>query len=202
MSLRERLLDAFESNNVERIKTQLAEFAEHEQSVSLQIKAREILATLLCSNKRISELRETIREFRALMIQKSSSTTDIVVDLRQDVPEPEFMIPPLYEFDAPDPEEQSISSASPDDPGVPFATPVTTPDSSDTDLTETKGFIVTKTRDSKTFAKIVFGNSRDDALLSAVKDKEVTVSEDILYDEDGYVYRIPTSINNGWVCLN
>lgn len=177
----QRLLDAFETNDVKIIKTQLALYAETEQRVNLQVKAREILAKLLGSN--ISEISDTIQEFRQQLLRKSS---DIVVDLRQDVPEPNFIVPSV------------------DTPPPPFTTPATTPSDSDND--EDRIFLIIKERKMngalEIHGKIISAHNRNNALLRAIKNKKVTIDENnIAYDHDGYSYKIPDTISNEWMVL-
>lgn len=182
---RQCLLDAFETNDVERIKEQLARYAEVEQKVALQVKARELLAELLASDPRaFTEIRETIQEFRRQLLRKPSSPA-VSVNLRQDVPEPAFVIPPA--------------------PAPPFSTPVPTPSDSEVDDDAEHAFLVLKIRNrtsgEEMYGRIVRGHSRRDALLYAVKDSDVTVEDDIARDRDGFVYKVPDAAANGWMRL-
>ena len=61
---RQCLLDAFETHDVERIKEQLARYAEIEQKVPLQVKARELLAELLAPQTPAA-LQRFARRFRS-----------------------------------------------------------------------------------------------------------------------------------------
>ena len=152
----------------------------------LHVKARELLAELLASDPRgFTEIRETIQEFRRQLLRKASSP-DVAVNLRQDVPEPAFVIPPT--------------------PAPPFTTPAPTPSDSEVDDGDTENaFLVLKIRNRSSgeemYGRIVRGGSRRDALLYAVRDSDVTVEDNIARDCDGFLYIIPDAVANGWMRL-
>lgn len=202
-------MNALESSDVETIKTALAFYAESEQSVKPQIKARELLSLLLSSNKdelsvailpAVAELHALVTATAVRTAEKAgpAATVEEVVtgETTQETAAASVTVAEATAV--------AVAEAA--------AAAKTDAAAAETDATESESdagdspYLVVRWRMThhptivhrELYAKIVAAPSADDAVMQASAPFSARRKDTLVVDEHGYEYRALFRASHGW----